>query len=414
MTAISGNSTIWSALALLVLNGLSVSADGEELQAASNGTADTSMGYFDRVLMLEEEITTSANASIGDLNGDGILDILLIKGRHWPVTNQLLLGSGAGDFDRPANLNEIADRSYTGALADLDRDGDLDVVVSNDKPDRNLIYLNDGEGRFTVSSTFGKSQWSTRNVSVADINGDELPDVVVANRGPRVGPSPNYICLNAGKGRFRSECLHFSDESATTITPTDLDRDGFVDLVVPHRDGGQSHVYMGQSHKEGSFDARPFGPEQSSIRAAAVADFDLNGSMDIVAIHTGKSEGDDSETDRGPDFRGTTIYYGQEESRFSEGSAIGDTSHVPYALSLADLNGDGAMDIIVGYVEASTTIFINTRVGNRFQKIELGDSDGTTYGFAIGDLDEDGQLDIVIAKSGARNRVFFGAPSAGE
>ena len=168
---ISGNSAKCSALAILVLTDLSVPSNAEELQP---GTPDTSMGYFDRVLILEEEITTSANASVGDLNGDGILDILLIKGRHWPVTNQILLGSDAGDFAKPAQLNEIADRSYTGALADLDRDGDLDIVVSNDKPDRNLIYLNDGEARFTVSSTFGDSQWGTRNVSVADIEGESL------------------------------------------------------------------------------------------------------------------------------------------------------------------------------------------------------------------------------------------------
>ena len=396
---IAASSTVRSALVFLAMTGCA-------------GTS-TPMVSFERVLMLEEEATTSANASVGDLNGDGLPDIVLIKGRHWPVTNRVLLGNGRGGFDAPADLGDVADRSYTGALADLDRDGDLDIVVSNDKPDRNLIYLNDSEGRFAVSSTFGKSEWGTRNVSVADINGDDLLDVVVANRGPRNGPSPNYVCLNLGMGRFQSECLHFSSESATTITPADPNRDGLVDLVVPHRDGGQSHVYM-RSRNDGDFDAKPFGPEHASIRATAVADFDLDGSSDIVAIHTGSSEGGDGETDRGPNFRGTTIYYGRRELEFSAGSVIDDTSNVPYALSLADLNGDGAMDVIVGYVEASTTVFINARDGSRFRKIELDDNDGATYGFATGDLDRDGYMDIVVAKSGARNRVFFGAAVAGE
>ncbi len=370
--------------------------------------------FFDRVVFLEEESATSANASVGDLNGDGNLDIVLIKGRHWPVTNQLLFGDGAGGFTTPTSLNELADRSYTGALGDLDGDGDLDVVVSNDRPDEKFVYLNDGEGNFAVDSTFGNPQWSTRNVSIGDINSDGMLDVVVANRGPLEGPSPNYICLNLGNGRYQSECQAFSDESATTITPADLDDDGIVDLVVPHRDGGQSHVYLGQPGTNMRFEARPFGPEHASIRATAVADFDQNGALDIVAIHTGNSEGGDGMGVGGPSFRGTTIYYGLEGSRFSAGELIGNTEEMPYALALADINGDDAMDIIVGYVEASTAIYINARSGNGFKKIELGDSDGATYGFATGDLNKDGRLDIVVAKSGARNRVFFGASGTDE
>lgn len=371
--------------------------------------ADIRLVCFDRVLVFAEEPTTSANASVGDLNGDGNLDVVLIKGRHWPVTNQYLFGDGSGNFGTPMDLGDVADRSYTGALADLDDDGDLDIVVSNDNPDRNVVYLNDGDGRFNVSSDFGQPQWNTRNVSIVDVNGDELPDIIVANRGPLEGPSPNYICLNLGEGRFQSDCREFSDESATTITPSDLNRDGLVDLVVPNRDGGQGHVYEGQTPWDYGFERKPFGPANASIRATAVADFDLDGLMDIVAIHTGNSEGGDGVVERGRNFRGTTIYFGRGDNTYSEAQVIGDSSHMPYALSVADVNLDGAMDILVGHVEASTTVLLNRRTGKQFHAIELGDDDGATYGFAIGDLDNDDQPDIVVAKSGARNRVFFGS-----
>ena len=56
--------------------------------------------------------------------------------------------------------------------------------------------------------------------------------------------SANFICLNQGKGRFGNDCIAFSHESATTITPADFNHDGIIDLAVPHRDGGQSYVYM--------------------------------------------------------------------------------------------------------------------------------------------------------------------------
>lgn len=359
---------------------------------------DMPLVNFDRVIDLEETATTSANASIGDLDGDGNLDIVLVKGRHWPVIDRLLFGDGKGHFERAVNLGVAADRSYTGALADVDRDDDLDIIISNDKPDQNRVYLNDGRGRFAVSSSFGQSHWATRNISLADINKDDLPDVVVANRASN-GVSPNYICLNLGGGRFQTDCEAFSEESATTITPSDMNGDGLVDLVVPHRDGGQSRVYLRQPGAEIRFEARPFGPPDAAIRAAQVADFNRDGAMDIVAIHTGRED----------TRRGGAIYFGRGGGEFSDGFVIGDTSRRPYALSTADLNLDGAMDIIVGHVEAPTSVFLNQRNGEQFHALDIGDDAGAAYGFAIADLDGDGQPDIVVARSGARNQLFFGA-----
>ena len=133
-------------------------------------------------------------------------------------------------------------RQAAGLLVDLDGDGDLDVVISNDEPDPKLVYLNDGKGRFSVGSTFGRSEWETRNASVADVNGDGLPDIIVANRTSHGAPS-NYVCLSRGHGTFDADCQEFSHEPATTITAADFDRDGKIDLAVPHRDRGQSYVY---------------------------------------------------------------------------------------------------------------------------------------------------------------------------
>jgi len=156
--------------------------------------AQQNISDFDHSLLLETKSDTTANVSFGDFDGDGHLDILLVKGRHWSIVDRVLLGDGKGGIRKAYNLGAIADRSYTGGLADFNGDGFLDIAVSNDAPDRKLVYFNDGKGNFTVGSEFGLPEWPTRNLSIADINGDGWPDLILANRGrpsrPRPIPSP--------------------------------------------------------------------------------------------------------------------------------------------------------------------------------------------------------------------------------
>jgi hypothetical protein len=164
-------------------------------------TPKETLRSFDRVLLLEEKGEDSAGVDIGDLNGDGLLDIVLGKGRHGPLFNRVLLNNGKGGFTA-TNLGTAPDRTYSAALADLDRDGDLDIVVSNDSPDRKLVYLNDGKGRFTEAGTFGSPAWETRYVTLADLNGDRYPDIVAANRGdgpqsPRPASSASMMAKRA-------------------------------------------------------------------------------------------------------------------------------------------------------------------------------------------------------------------------
>lgn len=348
---------------------------------------------YERSILLETSAETSANVSIGDVNGDGHADLVLAKGRHWPLVDRVLIGDGHGRFPTTHDLGTASDRSYSGHLVDLDADGDLDVVISNDRPDPKLVYLNDGTGRFRPGSSYGKAEWPTRNATIADLNGDALPDIVVANRsGGR--PGANYLCLNRGRGRFDSACDVFSTESATTITAADVSGDGLVDLVVPHRDGGQSHVYVNGG--QGAFSAAtrmPFGPASAHIRMSAAADLNGDGRQDLVAI--------DEKT-------GVAVYFGEPGNGLSAAVPIGLGDRAPYALALGDLDRDGHTDLVVGYIEARPAVFFNDGSGRRFTPVPFGDNTGTAYGIAIGDLDEDGHRDIAIARSEAPNVLYFG------
>jgi hypothetical protein len=96
---------------------------------------------------------TSANVSIGDLNGDGRLDLLLAKGRHWPLVDRFVVGhveapstiyfnGRSGRHYSPVQFGDNKGTVYGFAIADLDQDGRLDIAVArSDAP--NIVYFSD-------------------------------------------------------------------------------------------------------------------------------------------------------------------------------------------------------------------------------------------------------------------------------
>lgn len=358
---------------------------------------ETAARKFDRVLLLESTSETSASVSLGDIDGNRTLDVVLAKGRHWPLNDVILRNDGKGHFSTESLAN-TPDRTYSAALADLDGDADLDIVVSNDKPDRKLIYLNDGKGHFRVSGTFGEAEWNTRYVTVADLNGDKRPDLIVANRSANpAAPRPSFVCLNTGAGAFPA-CAPLATQSATIIVASDLDRDGYTDLFVPHRDGGQNLIFWNDG--TGVFTAPPaaVGPAASQIRAAAAADINGDGVVDLVV---------------GDEKNGMFVYLGAGKRVFDAPVALGNATGAPYSIGIADLNRDAKADIVVGRQEAVGSVLFNLGSGRlpRFADTPWGDGKGSVYGVAIGDLDGDGWPDIAAARSEAPNGIWFSGPA---
>ncbi len=345
---------------------------------------ELALRHFERVALLEDNGETSASVSIGDLNGDGHLDIVLAKGRHWPLFNRIFKNDGKGKFIG-SNLGEAPDRTYSAALADLDGDGDLDLIVSNDTPDRKLIYMNDGKGRFKLTGTFGDPKWSTRYVTLADLNGDGYPDIIAANR-----EMPSYTCLNDRKGGF-PDCRQLPTESATIIVAADFDGDGAVDLFVPHRDGGRSLILWNDG--KGNFSqTTTFGMTKASIRAAAAGDLNGDGRPDLVV-------GDEKQA-------AVFVYLNLGGRKFNVAIPLSNKK-VPYSIAIGDLNRDGKPDIVVGNVDTPGSVFFNDGTGRSFSEIRWNDGKGAVYGVAVGDLDGDGWPDIAASRTDAPNGVWF-------
>src|SRR5262249_51833084 len=340
------------------------------------------------IVPLETVSETSSNASIGDLNGDGYPDIVLVKGRHWQLTSLIFFGDGHGHFTPGPVLPSKATKSYSGSLADMTRSGHLDIVLSNDSPDPKLVLVNDGKGNFTAGATYGKPEWATRNAAVGDLNGDGYPDIAVANRG-----MTSYVCFNDGRLHFDCRALEDSP-SAATLAVADMNGDGMNDVIYACRDSCQSLVYFNDG--KGNFRRRvPWGPAESSTRAVTVADFDGDDKLDIAACH---------------ERLGCFVYLNDSKGNFGNGIRFATPKAIPYSMIAVDLNRDGRPEIIVGYVEAPGVVYFNDGTGKKYTQVPFGDGKGSIYGMAAADVDGDGWPDVVVARSDAPSFVMFNRP----
>ncbi len=137
-------------------------------------------------------------------------------------------------------------------FADLDNDGDLDVIFANALDTRDLasgILLNDGSGRLTDSGQRLSPPVSYGSVGTGDLNGDGFVDLVITDY-----ERPARIWLNAGKGSFIASGIQLGTESgATNVLVRDLDGDGDADVFLPNRRTGKHEVWFNRlKEKEGS------------------------------------------------------------------------------------------------------------------------------------------------------------------
>lgn len=360
-------------------------------------------GVFDPGVFYATTAGRSSAVAVQDLDGDGRLDLAIanlgydmgMEGRGGNV--DVLLNQGNGTF-RPAMGYLAGQGPFALAIADIDEDRRVDLVVANQLSNDVHVLRNQGSGTFAMPRVYptGLEPYA---VAVGDLNDDEHLDLAVANAGYNRTRGDISVLLNRGQGTFAQAVSYPAGQRPAALAVADFDRDGRIDVAVAN--AATDDVILLQGQLGGSF--RPAGAVAAGENPGAMAVGDLNADdrPDLVVVGPPRGPGPGGGGGGGPDDRRLHVLLGQDGGRFAP-RADYQAGPNPAAVALADLDADGDRDLAVGTLDGQVLVFRNQ--GNA----QVLFDPPTTYGagrairaIAVGDLDGNGQPDLVVADAGA-------------
>lgn len=334
----------------------------------------------------------SNDLAVADLNEDGKLDLVTTSHLFGVV---LLLGHGDGKFDAPLNL-DVAPGDVVNA-ADLNGDGHMDLVAAGDQL---TVLLGKGDGTFAppvsydAGSDVSNPKLNLHGLAVADLNADEIPDLVAVNWLT----SQLSVLLGKGDGTLEPALL-YSCPACLAVAAADLDLNGAVDVVAASYSPGfdpsfpaarPGSVFVLLNDGQGRL-SEPV-PYDSLGNAAAIALGDLNGdgALDVV---TGNDRS-----------YSVSVLLGRGDATFAPAQTY-PAGHT-YTVAVVDLDGDGKLDVLSGSFEDTNVRFYRgTGDGGLIETQGIEATPDVAQTIAAVDFNGDGKLDLVLYYSGTRSVI---------
>jgi hypothetical protein len=186
----------------------------------------------------------------GDLTGNGILD-LAVASYSYDGGVGILLGNGDGAFQPPVYYSN-GGYSVSVALGDFNGDGALDVVTTNQDTNSVSVLLNNGDGTFQPAVNYPVGNYP-RSVAVADLTGDGNLDLVTANFGETYDAGDISVLLGQGDGTFQDALTYPVDWNPRSVAAADFNGDNYPDLAVANEGSSTVSVLINQ----GDWDTPP-------------------------------------------------------------------------------------------------------------------------------------------------------------
>ena len=377
-------------------------------------------GTFQSALSSSSGGEVAESIAVADVNGDGKPDLLVAN--VCTTTNDctngsvgVLFGNGDGTFQSALSYSSGGQSAVSIAIADINGDGRVDAVVANmcgsDGDCSHGVVstlLGNGDGTFQPALSYDSGGTSAVSVAVADINGDQKADVLVANSNDRNGDSLDgsvaSVLLGNGDGTLQPAISYASGGfGASSVVVTNIDGDGNPDVVLAN-EWIDCNTWMtgAVSVLLGNGDGTLRGGVNYSSSAwfsysVASADVNGDGKLDLLLANACNNNSSCS-------YGTASVLLGNGDGTFQTGINYNVGAQDAFSVVAADVNGDGKLDLLVGNECALTDC------SNGSASVLLGNGDGTfqtpviyssgglyTFSLAVADVNADGKPDLLIA-----------------
>ncbi len=322
-----------------------------------------------------------------DLDGDGDRDLAV--GRLDSNTNEsevvVLTNSGAGVFGIATRI-PLSGPDYSGIpsldAGDVDGDGDSDLAVGGSRT-THLVLRNQGGLSFTTDTyTAG---FNSMNIVLADHDGDGDLDIYSATLGSSLTGDVSML-FNEGAGIFGVVQIVESSHQPHDIAAADFTGDGKLDMAVSNQGSGTGAIHP--QAVTAAFEAPPTYPTFAPPDTVTIADFDVDGDLDVASSI--------------PTQKVIDIKLNDGSGALTAGSTISSPPGSPTSVWAASLNGDSAPDLVWQASAFPKQFGFALNPGNgTFGAATFQAVNGCGVGrVTTADVDNDGDQDVVVGGSG--------------
>jgi len=294
-------------------------------------------GSFQPLQLFDSGGVNPFDAVVADFNGDGKNDVAVTI----PSGGiSILLGDGLGHLGAPVVLPD-GNHPLHIVAADFNGDHKADFAVTNLNSNNVSILLGKGDGTFTPATSPAVGMGPV-GIVLGDFNGDGKADLAVANSGVLSGNNQGThantvaILLGTGTGRFQTPVFLPVAKTPLNLAIADFNKDTKQDLVVTNNGGNVVSVLLGNGN--GTFQTtRTFQvPQALSI---SVADFNTDGNADLVVTNN--------------DLSDIALLLGDGTGNFTAAKKV-PSGRTPSAVLAGDFNHDGKTDYITSNLDPDT------------------------------------------------------------